>query len=72
MGLIQHWTIGCSVCSNWENKTGNKINCIVEFKKDGWRMLGKDWLCPDCWKISKGSIGSPVGSESGKKGKKSH
>lgn len=52
MGLIQHWTMGCSVCSNWENKTGNKINCIVEFKKDGWRMLGKDWLCPDCWKIS--------------------
>lgn len=67
MGLTQHWTMGCSICSNWENKTGNKISCIVEFKKDGWRMLGKDWLCPDCWENSKNSS---VGNGERGKGKK--
>lgn len=50
MGLTQQWTLWCSYCTCWEQESGRKSDCLKIFKKNGWKIIDKQWICPDCLK----------------------
>ena len=46
--MTQQWTVWCISCHNFDQISGSKSSAKREFKKSGWFLLNKKWICPRC------------------------
>jgi hypothetical protein len=49
LDITTEYTVWCGGCNHWEQfPHPNKRTAEKRWRKEGWRIRGKDTLCPEC------------------------